>query len=45
MGVTSFLEVGPGKVLTGLLRRIERNVPAAAFGSPADLPAIRGLAG
>ncbi|MGB3399068.1 MAG: ACP S-malonyltransferase [Candidatus Deferrimicrobiaceae bacterium] len=45
MGVTSFLEVGPGKVLTGLLRRIERNVPAAAFGSPADLPAVRGLAG
>ncbi len=45
MGATSFLEVGPGKILAGLLRRIERNVPAAAFCSPADLPAVRGLAG
>lgn len=45
MGVTSFLEVGPGKVLTGLLRRIEKDVRAAAFCSPADLPAVRGLAG
>jgi len=45
MGVTSYLEVGPGKVLTGLLRRIERDVPATAFCSPADLPSVRGLAG
>ncbi|MGB7971313.1 MAG: ACP S-malonyltransferase [Candidatus Deferrimicrobiaceae bacterium] len=45
MGVTSYLEVGPGKVLTGLLRRIERDIPAAAFCSPADMPAVRGLTG
>ena len=45
MGATSFLEVGPGKILAGMLRRIERDVPAATFCSPADLPAVRGLAG
>jgi [acyl-carrier-protein] S-malonyltransferase len=43
MGVTSFLEVGPGKVLSGLVRRIEREVPAAGFSAPSDLPAVQAL--
>ena len=45
MGVTSFLEVGPGKVLSGLVRRIERDAPTAAFCGPADLDAARALSG
>lgn len=42
-GANAFLEVGPGKVLSGLVRRIERDAAATAFCGPADLPAVRAL--
>jgi [acyl-carrier-protein] S-malonyltransferase len=44
-GADAFLEVGPGKVLSGLLRRIEKDAPTASFCGPADLDGARGLTG
>jgi len=43
MGAGSFLEVGPGKVLSGLVRRIGREAATAAFCGPADLPSAQAL--
>ncbi len=42
-GAGAFLEVGPGKVLSGLVRRIAKDVPTAAFGGPGDLEGARAL--
>lgn len=39
-GAKSFLEVGPGRVLTGLLRRIDRNVEATSI---SDFQSIQSL--
>jgi [acyl-carrier-protein] S-malonyltransferase len=36
-GVTRFVEVGAGSVLTGLLRNIDPSLSGARFGEPADL--------
>jgi len=41
-GVTTVVECGPGKVLTGLLRRIDRSVDAFAMGSVDELSAALG---
>jgi [acyl-carrier-protein] S-malonyltransferase len=37
LGVTRFIEVGPGAVLTGLLRGIDATLSSAKFCDPADL--------
>ena len=40
-GATRVAECGPGKVLAGLIKRIDKSVEARAIGTPADLDAAR----
>jgi [acyl-carrier-protein] S-malonyltransferase len=42
--VTTFVEVGPGKVLTGLIKRIDPDAEAIAADDPANLERILSLA-
>ncbi|MPZ57526.1 MAG: ACP S-malonyltransferase [Rhizobiales bacterium] len=44
-GVTTFYEVGAGKVLTGLVKRIAEGVRGVAIGTPEDVAAYKGEAG
>jgi [acyl-carrier-protein] S-malonyltransferase len=39
-GVTTYVEVGPGAVLTGLVKKIQRDATCMNFGRPEDLEAI-----
>ena len=43
-GVTTYVEVGPGAVLSGLVRKIHREATVVNVGSPDDLAATTGLA-
>lgn len=38
-GVEQFVEIGPGRVLTGLMRKIARKAPVTNISTAADLPA------
>lgn len=43
-GITDFYEIGSGKVLAGLVKRIEKSANATSIGAPADVEAaIAGL--
>jgi [acyl-carrier-protein] S-malonyltransferase len=39
-GVTTYVEVGVGRVLSGLVRKIQKDAKIVAFGSPDDLSAV-----
>jgi [acyl-carrier-protein] S-malonyltransferase len=41
-GATQFFEVGPGSVLSGLLRRVDRSVSAQTVGTAAEVAALVG---
>jgi [acyl-carrier-protein] S-malonyltransferase len=39
-GVTTYVEVGPGTVLSGLVRKIHRDATVVSFGTPDDLETV-----
>jgi [acyl-carrier-protein] S-malonyltransferase len=39
-GTTKFIEIGPGKVLSGLIKRIDRNVKVSAINTEEDIKLI-----
>ena len=39
-GVTTYVEVGPGTALSGMVRRIDREATVVSFGGPDDLAAV-----
>jgi [acyl-carrier-protein] S-malonyltransferase len=40
MGIDSYLELGAGKVLTGIAKRLAPDAAAAAAGTPAEVEAV-----
>lgn len=42
-GVTTFVEIGPGTVLSGLVKKIHREATVLSVGTPEDVPALQAL--
>jgi [acyl-carrier-protein] S-malonyltransferase len=43
-GVTTYVEVGPGTVLSGLVRKISREARVAGLSTPDDLAGVESIA-
>jgi [acyl-carrier-protein] S-malonyltransferase len=41
-GATRIVECGPGKVLSGLIKRIDKTIEARAIGTPTEMDSVRG---
>jgi [acyl-carrier-protein] S-malonyltransferase len=39
-GINQFIEIGPGKVLSGLIKRIDKNVKVSAINTEEDIKLI-----
>jgi [acyl-carrier-protein] S-malonyltransferase len=39
-GINQFIEIGPGKVLSGLIKRIDRNIKVSAINTEEDIKLI-----
>jgi [acyl-carrier-protein] S-malonyltransferase len=39
-GINQFIEIGPGKVLSGLIKRIDRNLKVSAINTEEDIKQI-----
>ena len=39
-GITQFIEIGPGKILSGLIKRIDKNVKVSAINAEEDIKSI-----
>ena len=40
LGATRFVELGPGRVLSGLVRRVRRDLPTVQVGEPSDIESL-----
>jgi [acyl-carrier-protein] S-malonyltransferase len=40
-GVSQFIEIGPGKVLSGLIKRINKNVKTTTINNQSDIESLR----
>ena len=40
-GVNEFIEIGPGKVLSGLIKRIDKNVKITSINNESDIESLK----